>query len=214
MSKRVFLFKDNSEDRDCVAYIENKPIRFECDHYFGSVILEGACWSGRNWDKINYNDITTILSEQEFEQLKQFDKDINNLGYGIEKGDTRYNKGIELCNRIQHVYDKLNSEENQELFKQVQQEEIEYLMNVYSLNEDDIQEIFDNYYLDYRDRGIVGSIYENSEDLGYEEAYSMGYINDNDSITRYFNYEQFGEDLLQEEQYLELSDGRVAYLNY
>lgn len=48
--KRVFLFKDVSDDgRDCCAYIANEPMRFECGHYFGSVNLEGSCYSGSDW---------------------------------------------------------------------------------------------------------------------------------------------------------------------
>jgi U3 small nucleolar ribonucleoprotein component len=215
MSKYVFLYKDNSEDRDCVAYVENKPMRFECDHYFGGITLSGACWSGRRWEEINYSDIKTVLTEQEFEVLKQFDKNIHDLGYGIKKGDDRYNNGVELCNSIQYIFDKLNSEENQALFKEVIQEETEYLMNEYNLDESDIEQIFNEYSLDYRDRGIVGYVFKDSDELGYEEAWQLGYIKDDDSISsKYFDTSKFGQDLLEDENYLELSDGRVVSLMY
>ena len=214
MSKRVFLYKDNSEDRDCVAYVDNEPMRFECNHYFGGINLSGACWSGRRWEEIDYLDIKTVLTEQEFETLKQFDKDIHDLGYGIKKGDERYNKGIELCNSIQYIFDKLNSEENQALFEEVIQEETEYLMDKYNLDEEDIEQIFDNYGLEYRDRGVVGYVFNSVEELAEEEADQLGYV-DNDSIaSRYFDYEQFGQDLLEEQNYLELSDGSVVSLMY
>ena len=213
MSKYVFLYKDNSEDRDCCAYIEPKPMRWECGHYFGSVTLHGACYSGSKF--ASYEDIKTVLTEDEYNQLVKFSEEIRALGFSIVEGDERYNKGVELCKAIQPVYDKLLSEENEKLFEEIIEEEKEYLMDEYSFNEDDIEYIFDSYGLDYRDRGIVGCVFDNTYDLGYEEAFSFGYVNNNDSIAeRYFDFEKFGEDLLEEEQYLELSDGRIVYLNY
>jgi hypothetical protein len=213
MRKYVFLYKDNSEDRDCCAYIEAKPMRWECEHYFGSVNLNGACYCGHEFAK--YENIKTILTETEYNQLIKFSEDIHNLGFGITKGDERYNRGIELCKSIQVIYDKLLSEEAQEFFEQIQEEEREYLMNEYSLDDDDIDLIFDNYYLDYRDRGVVGYVFKDAYDLGYEEAWALGYVSNNDSITsRYFDFEAFGEDLANEENYCELSDGRIVSLNY
>ena len=213
MSKYVFLYKDNSDDRDSCAYIETNPMRFECGHYFGGVNLHGACYSGSKF--ANYEDIKTVLTENEYNQLVKFNEEIKALGYGISEGDERYNKGVELCKAIQPVYDKLLSAENEELFEKVIEEEKEYLMDEYNFDEEDIETIFSEYYLDYRDRGIIGCVFEDTYNLGYEEAYSLGYVNNNDSIAeRYFDFERFGEDLLEEEQYVELNDGRVVYLNY
>ena len=87
MEKYVFLYKECVEDRDCCAYIETTPKRWECDHYFGSVILHGACYSKH--DFANYEDIKTILTEDEYNQLIKFSKDIEDLGYGITKDITR-----------------------------------------------------------------------------------------------------------------------------
>ena len=87
------------------------------------------------------------------------------------------------------------------------------MVDKYDISEEDVEEIFENYYLDYRDRSIIGCIYSNSSELGYDEAFNLGYIKSGDVISeRYFDYEKFGEDLLEEEQYMELSDGRVVYL--
>lgn len=213
MSKYIFLYKENTEDRDCCAYIKANAERFECDHYFGGVILHGACYSKH--DFANYEDIKTVLTEDEYNQLIQFNKDINGLGFGITKGDDRYNKGIELCKSIQPVYDKLLSEEGEEFFDQIQEEEREYLMDEYNLDDDDIDDIFDQYYLDYRDRAVVGYVFKDAYDLGYEEAWSLGYVSNNDSIiTRYFDFEAFGEDLANDEYHCELSDGRIVSLCY
>ena len=212
MSGYVFLYKENTEDRDCCAYIETKPMRWECNHYFGSVILHGACYSGHTFAP--YEDIKTVLTEDEYNQLIKFNEEINALGFGIVKGDKRYNKGVELCNAIQPVYDKLLSEENEELFEEVVEEEKEYLMDEYNLDEEDVEHIFENYGLDYRDRSVVGYVFNDTYDLGYEEAFSLGYIREDTFVERYFNFEKFGEDLLEEENYLELSDGRVVSLMY
>ena len=214
MSKYIFLYKDNTEDRDCCAYIETEPKRWECDHYFGSVILHGACYSKH--DFADYGDIKTVLTEDEYNQLIKFSQDIKDLGYGITKGDERYNKGIELCRAIQPIYDKLLSEENESLFNEIIEEEKEYLMDEYNLDESDIEYIFDNYYLGYRDRGIVGSVFDDAYDLGYETAWSLGYVNNDDSImSRYFDFEKFGEDLVNDDKdYLQLNDGRCVFLNY
>lgn len=210
---KVFLYKTNSEDRDCCAYIDSQPMRWECDHYFGSVILHGACYF--NHDFPAYEDIRTILTLPEYEALIEFSKEINKLGYGITKVDERYQKGIKLCKLIQPIYDKLLSEENEEFFKTIQLEEREYLMNEYGFDDSDIDNIFDNYGLEYRDRAVVGCVFQNTYDCGYEEAWSLGYVNDDGSVvSRYFDFEKFGEDLIQEENYLLLDDGRVVSLNY
>lgn len=85
----------------------------------------------------------------------------------------------------------------------------------YSLDDADIEKIFDEYYLDYRDRGIIGNVFKDVSELGYKEAWSLGYIEKGSVAERYFDYEKFGEDLVNEnESYLELDDGRVVYLNY
>lgn len=210
---KIFLYKDNSEDRDCCAYIDVEPMRWECDHYFGGVTLHGACYGGGNF--ANYEDIKTVLTEEEYGQLLQFDVDIKGLGYGITKGDERYNKGVELCKAIQPIYDKLLSEDGQEFFEQIQEEEREYLMEEYGLDDDDIDMIFDNYGLDYRDRSVVGYVYKDEYDLGYEEAWSLGYVSHNDYISeKYFDFESFGEDLANDEYHCQLSDGRIVSLCY
>ena len=210
---KIFLYKDYSEDRDCCAYIDAEPMRWECNHYFGGVSLQGACYSGGNF--ANYEDIKTVLTEEEYGQLRQFAVDINRLGYSIEKDDERYNKGVELCKAIQPVYDKLLSEEGQEFFEQIQAEEREYLMDEYDLDEEDIDMIFGNYGLDYRDRSVVGCVFKNEYDLGYEEAWSLGYVNHNDPIVeKYFDFESFGEDVANDEYHCQLSDGRIVSLNY
>jgi hypothetical protein len=55
-------------------------------------------------------------------------------------------------------------------------------------------------------------VWDDIDQAAEEEAEELGYITKENE--RYFNYTTFGEDLLQEERYLELPDGRVILLNY
>ena len=120
-----------------------------------------------------------------------------------------------MSKEIQHIFDKLNSDEAKKFQGRIIEEEKKYLVDEYDISEEDVEEIFENYHLNYRDRSIIGYIYSNTSELGYDEAFNLGYIKPGDVISeRYFDYEEFGEDLLEEEQYMELSDGRVVYLNY
>ena len=194
MREYTFLFKENgTNDRDCVKYVELEDLKGNyicCDGKFN---VHGACFSmSLKEENADYENITTILTEEEYKMLCNPD-------------------GKDLTS----IIEKLESEANAELFEQIIEEEKEYLMDEYNLDEDDIETIFDNYGLDYKDRAVVGYVYDDTYDLGYETAWSCGYVNDNDSImNRYFDFEKFGEDLLEEEQYLGLADGRCVYLNY
>ena len=195
MSKYTFLYKENSDDRDCVAYIDLDDLRNRHLCIDGKLNIHGACYCmslcGRNHD-VKYEDIKTILTEEEFNLLCNPD-------------------GTDLVGIIA----KLESEENQALFEEVIEEEKEYLMDTYDLDEDDIETIFGNYGLDYRDRGVVGYVFKDAYDLGYEEAWSLGYVRNDDSIvSRYFDFEAFGEDLKDDENYCELADGRIVSLMY
>ena len=99
----------------------------------------------------------------------------------------------------------------------MQEQNVYFSTNKYNnLSDEDVKKIFNEYAQVYRDRSIVGSVYEDYEELGYEEAWSMGYIKDNDPISmRYFDTENFGEDLVNDDgRYLELNDGRIVSLNY
>lgn len=214
MTNKLFLYKDNSEDRDCCAYIERNLGQFECDHYFGRVSICGAAYYGGEF--ADYEDITTVLTAEEYAQLLKFVEDISALGYGIKEGDERYQRGIELRKGIQPVLDKLNSKENEALFDKIWEEEKEYLYDEYSLDDDECEEIANEYGNEYRDRGIVSYVFDDAYDCGYEEAIGCGFVDSNNGTQmRYFNFEKFGEDLAAEdERYHKLDDGRIVVFNY
>ena len=229
MSKYVFLYREKeANDRDCCAYVDANVMRFECGHYFGGLTLHGSCYSGHKFPK--YDEIDTVLSKSEYEEMIKLSELIDGLGYGIEKGDSRYEAGLKYCKELQKIIyeaglkyckelqkiiDKLSTPEANEFFEKIVDEEIDYLMDEYNLSPEDISAILDKYYLDYRDRSVVACVFDDAYDCGYEEAWSCGYIDGKNEVQkRYFDFEKFGHDLADEEGYLELDDGRIVRLNY
>lgn len=209
----MFLGKiKNSNDRDCVKYMNF--IGFECDHYFGGLRIDGAC-SGGSIDEIkdNIDNFESILTKEELLRLFELDKMLDDLGYGIEKGSEKYNKGIEILNEYENtIGKKLASEENEKLFKKIIEEEKEIMKEKWGLTDKDIEDIFYAYDLEYRDRAIIGYVYSDAYDLGVNEFDCIYNLDDN--LKKYIDYESFGNDLLSDDCYVELDDGRVVSLNY
>lgn len=216
MEKYVFLYKENNtDDRDCVKYINIREInKLQCGHYFSGIGLNGACFScGLNIDEIDFDNITTILTKEDFMLLNNYNNEIHNLGYGLDKQPEKIELAHKYFEDIKHIIDKLQSKENENLFEQVKEEEKEYIMNEYNISSEDVDYIFDNYYLDYKDRAIISCIYDDYTDLGEQEFDNCCSIERR--FEKYINYEQFGEDLCSESDwYLELNDGRIVCLNY
>lgn len=110
MSEHLFLYRvKDSDDRDCCAYIDAAGPKFECNHYFSSIRLCGSCYSSGKFPE--YEEIETILTKDEYEEIISFNIFIKALDYGITKGDSRYRAGIKLIDSIKHIYDKLKSDE-------------------------------------------------------------------------------------------------------
>lgn len=212
--ERIFLAKElNSDDRDIVKYIEFNG--FECGHYFGGLHIVGACFSGFEKefrDKIenDFENIETILTKEELEQMFVLNDELKALGYGIEKDSDKYNKGMEIIAEFENtIGKKLLSDENKKLFEKVVADEKEYVKNEYDLTDKEVEEIFENYNLEYQDRAIVGTIFSDKYDMIEEEKFSFGY-----DKQPYFDDESFGNDLLESESYLELESGRIVYYCY
>lgn len=215
MSNYLFLYKENNtDDRDSVKYIDVERIgKLELGHYYPRINLTGACFSqGLENEEIDFDNIQTILTKEELNKLSTYNEKIEELGYGIEKEDERYYTGIKLYQDIKEVINKLKSEENEKLFQNVVKEEKEIVEEQYNLTSEEVETIFNDYALEYQDRGIVGYVFDNLEEASKEEAYGMGYVSDENE--RYFDYNKFGEDLLMSEHILELSSGKIVMLNY
>lgn len=212
--RKIFLAKiKDSDDRDCVYYMEF--CGFECGHYFGGLHLSGACFGGfekefREEIENNFDNIETILTKKEFEKLFKLNDELKELGCGIERDSEKYKQGIQIMTEYQDtIGKKLFSEENEKLFEKVKNDEKEYIKKEYSLSDDEINEIFDNYNLDYRDRAIVATIFSDKYEMIEEEKISFGYENQ-----PYFDDEAFGNDLLDDEYYLELESGKIVEYAY
>lgn len=217
MNRYVFLLRIKDEqERDAVKYLDLETGKFECGHYFAGLRITGACFSGFESElkKKNIEDFETILTENEIKRLWAFDDKINQLGYGITKGDKRYQKGLHYNEEVEDIIEKLQSKENQVFFEKIQQEEKEILKNEYNLNDEEINEIWKNYGQDYRDRAIVSYIYDNFDEFAEETADSYC-VAENETQRRYFNYEAWGNDLLvNDESYFELSNGQIVMYSY
>ena len=214
MKNRLFLAKvKNSDDRDIVKYIEFTG--FECNHYFGGLHIESACFSGfekefRNLVENNFEELETILTKDEFIKLFKLNDELKALGYGIEKDSDKYNKGLEIIKEYQDTIEKkLQSNENKELFEKVIEDEKEYVKKEYNLSDLEVDDIFENYGLEYQDRAIISHIFRDFDDMVYEEKFNFGY-----DEQPYFDDESFGYDLLESENYYKLDSGKIVSYNY
>ena len=211
---KVFFFAEKEEHRDRVKYIDVSGR----DETSGLSIC-GACFAGMTNDereKLKYEDVVTFLTEEEFNAIVEFDKAIDDLCYSNSRKEKPelHVKAVLLTEAVKPIFEKLESDENLDFFYQeIVSEEIEYIKDEYNLSRDDIVDIFDNYGQDYRDRGIVCCVFDDVEDLGREEAASMGAVEEH--YEQYFDFKAFGNDLLQDDEcYVELSDDRIVKLSY
>lgn len=189
---KYFAYKiKNSNDRDCVAYIDTTKYKNQITNY--PVEVKGSCYScsiDTHTKFIDYSELETILTEDEYNKL------LNPNGTDLT-----------------YIMNKLESEENQEFFENVIQEEIKYLKNEFYLFDEDIEEIFTYYSLDYKDRSIISAVYDSAEDLAVEVIEE--YYNIPDILKNYIDYNSLGKDELSNcEEYIELSDGRIVTLSY
>lgn len=191
MERYVFFYKEqNTDDRDCVAYIDLKTLKKRNFDINNHVNIHGSCYSMGFKADIPYSKVETILTEQEYYQL----------GKNPLKAD------------LGSIITKLLSKENEKLFRKIKNEEWEYLYSHYDLTSKDIELIFETYSLEYRDRSVVSCIFKDFNDMAQEEAWQLGYVNDEND--RYFDYKKFGNDLLDGDSYVEITDDRIVYLSY
>lgn len=205
MKEIYFLLKENNtNDRDCVKYLE-----FDKDNDT-RIHICGACFCNilkeyKQEILNNYENLTTALTKEELIQLFE----INNTWIDDRTTDN--------ATTLYNIKKKLESEENAKLFEQVQDEEKEWLYNEYGLDYNDIEEIFNHYELEYRDRAVVHCVWTNTYEIGkyyFDECcrYKYGFS----PYEPYIGYEKFGREIIDsdEKTYLELTDGRIVELNY
>lgn len=224
--KTFFLYKDNGNTNKergigAVTYIDK--MGFHCGHYFGGGNLQGAGFSVElKLDKIDFDNITTILTKKEFEVFVEKMKELHDLGYGLDssqKQDIR-DKGYEILDFLEcTIYSKLASRENQELFERVIKEEKEKTMEKFYLDKDTVDLLYDyykelNYDNQYQDNEIITRVFRNYEEVG-EEWVDSGCIELGESVKDYFDFEAYGKDIVNNnESFYELENGEIVEFMY
>lgn len=203
---KAFMFREIDKDnRDCCSYLDAK-------YREGVLHLNtcGACFYGSSTRGLpNYDTIETVLTEEEYNAVSDYIR----VSKGILSNFEHLVKNSKPI--VEQAIKKLQSDEGKEFFEKIMADEKEYLKEQWNLSDKDIEDIFDAYPYEYKDRAIVGVIYEDYYELGETEALNVGYHLQSIGkiMDRYFNYEKFGEDLVEENgEYVELDDGRIVYL--
>lgn len=203
---KVFMFREIDKDnRDCCSYLD-------AEYREGVLHLNtcGACFYGSSTRGLpNYDTIETVLTEEEYNAVSDYIR----VSKGILSNFEHLVKNSKPI--VEQAIKKLQSDEGKEFFEKIVADEKEYLKEQWNLSDKDIEDIFDAYPYEYKDRAIVGVIYEDYYELGETEALNVGYHLQSIGkiMDRYFNYEKFGEDLVEENDgYVELDDGRIVYL--
>lgn len=95
--------------------------------------------------------------------------------------------------------------------EELSQEQIDFLEenDEYEIGIEDLLDIINDY--SFNGAEICG-LYNSVEELAENTLAELYDIPDN--IVSYFDFEKFGNDLLMEEGYCELYDGRVAYIAF
>lgn len=203
---KTFMFREVDKDhRDCCSYLD-------AEYREGVLHLNtcGACFFGSSIRGLpNYDTIETVLTEEEYNAVSDYIR----VSKGILSNFEHLVKNLKPT--VEQAIKKLQSDEGEEFFEKIVADEMEYLKEQYDLSDKDIEDIFDAYPYEYKDRAVVGTVYEDYYELGETVAWDLGYVSQGtgEILSRYFNYEKFGEDLVEENgEYVELDDGRIVYL--
>lgn len=205
-----FIYQDKKSKE--VFYI-NTELSFNFEtrrNYFSGIGLYSSCTYCTYLKE--YEDIITILSKEDYNLLMKYDTVTKTLGYGVKEGGLRYNIGNEAMQMAKNIIKKLFSEENTKLYEDIMKKEKEYVSEEYNIDIEEVEDIFNNYPEPFKDRYIISNIYNSLEELAEEELREYSIMDNNNAhiFNRYFDFETFGEDLIneQEDTFL-LSDDRV-----
>lgn len=216
--KEWFLFKTKSKREDMDTYIINyiTPMSFECGHYFGGGGISSPYYTDElNLEKIDFDNMQSILTREEFEFLLKKQKELRDLGYGLDSPERKdeYEKGLEILKELDCIYKKLQSKENEKLFNSIVEEEKEFCSQKYNIDMEEVDELFEEYLnagCQYQDRYIISHIFDNVYELG-EEWVDSGCMTVSEEAKEYFDFERLGEDIAENnESYYKLMDGRVV----
>ena len=62
-----------------------------------------------------------------------------------------------------------------------------------------------------KDRSFISAVYRDISEVAKNEAYELGYATKENE--RWFDFKSFGNDLLDDNRYHELSDDRIVFLS-
>lgn len=177
------LYSINTTNLENIDVLPTWLVSISCNSHSSSV----GCHS------FKYEDINTILTEEEFNML--------------------CNIKLLTKDSAQSIIDKLKSTENEDLLYSIVDEEKEYLMEEHGIDEDEYDSIAKNFNDYYLDRNCVSVVYDDYEELG------QNYVDDcerlSQSLYKYFDFESLGRDMVNDNStsYVVLSDDRIACLN-
>lgn len=183
----LFVYRQYGDDRDSCAYVDNW-----CGKE-GSNGICGPCFSMRfasGWNNslLEYEDVETFLTKEEFNQVRD-------EGWTAE------------------ILEKLASPEALAFADEIMESEKLYIMNEHNLTLADVEYALEEYNGDYRDRGIISVAFDTWREAAEDEAWQLGYVN-NDHEERYFNYDSFIEDMQEDYTWLEVPSGKVIHFMY
>ena len=182
----LFAYRQYGNDRDSCAYVDEW-------HGVGSQRICGPCYSmsfGRGWnrDLLEYEDVETILTREEFNQVR-------------DEGWT------------EEILSKLASPEAIAFADEIMENEKLYMESEHGLSAADVDYVVEEYNGDYRDRAIISVAFDTWVAAAEDEAWQLGYVN-NDQEERYFNYDALAEDMQEDYTWLEVPSGKVVHLMY
>ena len=188
-----FLYKNIMNDIDCCAYINTDDLRNKLKRSNSTFCIYSGNYF-HNLENVNFDNLKTILTREEM-----------NI----------------LCNHtnedISEIITKLESDENDKLFLEILEEEKTVLMNEFDLTKEEVDELFLSCPYEYRDRGIVASVFSDEYDLGYDFATSIGLFSnkmDEEFWRDYIDFTRVGETrLITDSGYIKLNSGKIVYLN-
>lgn len=199
MRNYVFVFKEKENEE--IMYIDFSDWVSRASLHF----CNNNCYNNIITENYNLDNVTSVLTKEELILLNEY----------INGGDYfGHNDKIDI-NLIKPIVEKLLSSENEELHEQIIEEEKEFIKEEHQLTDKDAQGLFD-YLYDFGDRLDRYSIVR-----VFDDAYELGedYVDntcrfDNDFIKEFIDYEELGEQIINDGYFYELSDGRVMEIAY
>lgn len=214
MEKRIFLYREHSDDRDAVKYVSIPTKDLACGHIFRKFGLHGACfWHSLDTSNLVDGNFDSFLTLGELQRLENANKHLNELGYNINEDSKEYKLGCYILDSVQDIVDKLMSPEHQEYIDTViKPNEKEKMKEQHDLSDEDVEYILNQYGLEYFDNGIIGAVYVDL--VEFAQDYAENCMEADNYLRQHVDYKKLGHELLMDEQNIELSDERVVTLNY